>query len=241
MKSPVTALVVDDERLARKDMIAMLQEYPEIQVVGEADGVDSATEAVHRLDPDLVFLDIQMPGQSGFDLLEKIEPRARVIFVTAYDQYALRAFEVNALDYLLKPVSPERLALALQRVRSEAVESAEDTRPLNHDDRLFLMIGNRFKFLKVDSITCIHAAGDYSEVHLSEGTKGLALKSMKEWENRLPPQYFIRIHRSAIINMDFVERIEEQFNYSLRVHLKGLGEPLHISRRYALRLKQRLG
>jgi two-component system LytT family response regulator len=241
MKSPVTVLVVDDERLARKDIIAMLGDHPEVQVVGEADNVQSAVEAIERLDPDLIFLDIQMPGQSGFELLEQIQLRARVIFVTAHDQYALRAFEVNALDYLMKPVSPERLVRALERAQTGAVESPIPAKPLNHDDRLFLMIGSRFRFLMVSSIVSIHAAGDYSEIWLAEGGKGLVLKSLKEWEKRLPPQYFVRIHRSAIVNMDYVERVEEMANYSMRVHLKGVAEPLLISRRYALRLKHRLG
>jgi two-component system LytT family response regulator len=241
MKPQVTALVVDDERLARKEVITMLQDHPEVLVVGEADSVESAAEAVSRLDPDLIFLDIQMPGPSGFDLLERIETRARVIFVTAHDQFALRAFEVNALDYLLKPVSPGRLARALARARAGAIELPARPRRLAHDDRLFLMLGNRYRFLKVSSIVAIHAAGDYTDIHLTEGANGLVLRSMKEWESLLPPQYFVRIHRSTIINMDYVERIEELSNCTLGVRLKGVAESLLISRRCALRLKSRLG
>jgi two-component system, LytTR family, response regulator len=240
MKSPIRTLIIDDERLARRDLVTLLRDFREIDVVGEADDVPSAALAVACLDPDLIFLDIQMPGQSGFDLLEKIETRARVIFVTAYDAYALRAFEVNALDYLLKPVNPARLARALEKLKTQESESTVRTRPLEYDDRLFVMFGNRFRFLKVSSMLSIHAAGDYSEIRLLDGTKGLTLKSMKEWEHRLPPQYFIRIHRSAIINMEYVESVEESFNYSLRVFMKGVSDPLLVSRRYAVRLKERL-
>jgi two-component system LytT family response regulator len=238
---PFSALIIDDERLARKDLISLLRAHDNITVVGEADDVPSAAKAIERLNPDVIFLDIQMPGDSGFDLLEKVEVDAHLIFVTAYDEYAIRAFEVNALDYLLKPVNPDRLAKALEKVESRDQSARVRRQKLNYEDRMFLMLGKHFKFLKVNSILNIAAAGDYSEVMTQDGNKGLALKSMKEWETRLPDQHFIRIHRSTIINMEFIEKIEEWFNYSFRVYLKGLAEPYVISRRYATRLKDRLG
>ncbi len=241
MKKPFNVLIIDDERLARKDLISLLRDHDNIVVVGEADDVPSAARAIEKLTPDVIFLDIQMPGESGFDLLEKTEVDARIIFVTAYDEYAIRAFEVNALDYLLKPVSPDRLAKALERLESQDQDMRTRTRQLQYDDRLFLMLGTHFKFLKVDTILNISAAGDYSEVLTSDGNRGLTAKSMKEWETRLPAQHFIRIHRSSIINMEFIERVEEWFNYSFRVYLKGVAEPYVISRRYATRLKERLG
>ena len=163
-----------------------------------------------------------MPGESGFDLLDKIDISAKVIFVTAYDEYAIRAFEVNAVDYLLKPVNPKRLAQALNKLEETESEVGEPPRSLEYDDRLFLMVGTHFKFLKVNSILSINAAGDYTEVLTKDGHKGLTLKSMKEWENRLPDQYFIRIHRSTIVNMEHIDRVEEWFNYSFKVYLKGL-------------------
>jgi two-component system LytT family response regulator len=238
---PFSALIIDDERLARKDLISLLRAHDNITVVGEADDVPSAAKAIERLNPDVIFLDIQMPGDSGFDLLEKVEVDAHLIFVTAYDEYAIRAFEVNALDYLLKPVNPDRLAKALEKLESRDQPARTRRQKLSYEDRLFLMLGRHFKFLKVNSILNINAAGDYSEVMTQDGNKGLALKSMKEWETRLPDQHFIRIHRSTIINMEFIEKIEEWFNYSFRVYLKGLAEPYVISRRYATRLKDRLG
>jgi two-component system LytT family response regulator len=241
MKKSINVLVIDDERLARKDLISLLSAYDNITVVGEADDVPSAVKAIQRLNPDVIFLDIQMPGDSGFDLLEKTDVEAQIIFVTAYDEYAIRAFEVNALDYLLKPVNPDRLEKSLKKLESRERYAWEKTRALDYEDRLFLMLGRNFKFLKVNTILAITAAGDYSEVLTSDGNKGLTLKSMKEWETRLPAQHFIRIHRSTIINMEFIDRVEEWFNYSFKVYLKGVEEPYVISRRYANRLKDRLG
>jgi two-component system LytT family response regulator len=235
------ALVVDDERLARKDLASLLRAHENIIVVGEADDVPSAIKAIEKLNPDVIFLDIQMPGDSGFDLLDKTDVEARVIFVTAYDEYAIRAFEVNALDYLLKPVNPGRLAKALERLELQERETPAKVRRLSYNDRLFLMLGRNFKFLKVNTLITVTAAGDYSEILASDGNKGLTLKSMKEWEARLPEQHFIRIHRSTIVNMEFIDRVEEWFNYSFRVYLKGVEEPYVISRRYATRLKDKLG
>lgn len=241
MARALNVLVVDDERLARKDLISLLGAHDHITVVGEADDVPSAVKAIEKLSPDVIFLDIQMPGDSGFGLLEKADVEARIIFVTAFDEYAIRAFEVNALDYLLKPVNPERLARALEKLEIQDGATAARARRLDYQDRLFLMLGRNFKFLKVNTLVTVTAAGDYSEVLTSDGTKGLALKSMKEWEARLPPKHFVRIHRSTIINMEFVDRVEEWFNYSFRVYLKGIAEPCVISRRYAALLKDRLG
>jgi two-component system, LytTR family, response regulator len=241
MARALNALVVDDERLARKDLISLLGAHEHITVVGEADDAPSAVKAIKKLNPDVIFLDIQMPGDSGFDLLDRTEVEAHIIFVTAYDEYAIRAFEVNALDYLLKPVSPERLAKALEKLDLKERENVARTRRLDYSDRLFLMLGRSFRFLKVSSLVTVTAAGDYSEVLTVDGTRGLTLKSMKEWETRLPPQHFVRIHRSTIINMECIERVEEWFNYSFRIYLKGIAEPCVISRRYATRLKDRLG
>jgi len=235
------ALIVDDERLARKDLISLLKPYGRVTVVGEADSVPAAVKAIRKLNPDVIFLDIQMPGDSGFDLLDKAEVEARIIFVTAYDEYAIRAFEVNALDYLLKPVNPERLARALEKLEDQESDQPVKVRSLDYDDRLFLMMGKHFKFLKVNAILTITAEGDYSEVLAADGSRGLILKSMKEWETRLPARHFLRIHRSAIINMEHIDRVEEWFNYTFKVYLKGVAEPFVISRRYATRLKDRLG
>jgi two-component system LytT family response regulator len=241
MNRKLRGIIVDDERLARKDLRSLLTEYDSIEIVGEADSVASAKQLIDETDPDLIFLDIQMPGESGFDLLEKADVEAKVIFVTAFDEYAIRAFEVDAIDYLLKPVNPDRLRNAIERLEREAPNRYERRKKLEYDGALLLTINNHLKFVRVSSILSVQAAGDYSELTLREGKKGLVLKSMLEWEDRLPENHFCRIHRSAIINVEYIDRIEEWFKNSYRVHLRGVDTPILMSRRYAALLKQKLG
>jgi len=241
MNENYKALIVDDERLARKELRSMLAGYQNIVVAGDAEDVPSAKEAIEKLNPDVIFLDIQMPGKSGFDLLSETKINAKIIFVTAFDEYAIRAFEVNALDYLLKPITHERLQKAIDRIGQKEEQIDTQLRQLKYNDRLFLSMNSQLQFLKVSTIKSISAAGDYSEVLTVNNKKELSLKSMKEWESRLPENYFCRIHRSTIINMELVEKLEEWFNYSYRVYLKDVTEPYLISRRYVSKLKDKLG
>lgn len=234
------AVIVDDERLARNKLRSLLAQHPQIRLVGEADGVDSAIETIEQTRPEVVFLDIQMPGKSGFELVNQINLPLKIIFVTAFDEYAIRAFEVNALDYLLKPVNPERLAKAIERLAAHPTASEKAPRPLEYDDFLFLPFGDTSHFLRVRDIKYIRAADVYSEIGAAGGEKTLALKPLKEWEERLPEKHFARIHRSTIINIEFVERVEKSFNYSYEVYLRGTGEPFTMSRRYAARLKDKM-
>jgi two-component system LytT family response regulator len=233
------ALVIDDERLARRDLINMLMQYDQIEVAGEAEDAATAQKLIYSLRPDVLFLDIQMPGQSGFDLINLLDVVPKIIFVTAFDSYTLRAFEVNALDYLLKPIAPERLRAAVARLGQDEPAAPRVQRPLQYEDRLLLLLDNLLRFVKLADICAINAAGDYTELWLANGAKGITLKSMKEWESRLPEKQFCRIHRSTIINLEYVDRIEEWFNYALRVYLKGIAQPFLISRRYAVRLRDR--
>ncbi len=235
------ALIIDDERLARKELISMLGEYDNIEVSGEADDVPSAIKAITKYNPDILFLDIQMPGETGFDLINKIDYEGDVVFVTAYDEYALRAFEVNAMDYLLKPISHKRLKKSIDRIAKGEKPSPPVKKQLDYNDRLFITVGNSMKFLKINSIISISAAGDYSEVTTIDLKKGLVLKSLKEWEERLPENFFCRIHRSDIINMEYTEKVEKWFNYSYRIKMKGIEEPFILSRRYAKKLKELMG
>jgi two-component system LytT family response regulator len=235
-----TAVIVDDERLARRELGSLLEAHPEVQIVGEADSVDAAARLVNREEPDLVFLDIQLVGETGFDLLELLEVEPAIVFVTAYEQHAIRAFEVNALDYLLKPVTPERLAAALEKLGRPG-PSTPAVEQLDYQDRLFLSLNDRMTFLRIDTIKYITAAADYSYLHTADGKRRLVHKPLKEWEARLPANYFLRIHRSTIINMEYVERLEPWSNYSYRVYLADVSDPLTMSRRYALKAKDRLG
>jgi two-component system LytT family response regulator len=234
------AVIVDDERLARQKLRSLLAAHPEIQTIGEADSVETATRLIAQTQPEVIFLDIQMPGASGFDLVNHLPEPVKIIFVTAFDEFAIRAFEVNALDYLLKPVNPQRLAATVARL-SEVVEpQAPPSRPLEYDDFLFLPFGNGSRFLKISEIKCISAAGSYSEVISADNQKSLVLKPLNEWEERLPGKHFARIHRATIINIAFVEQTEKWFNYSYQVRLHGVAEPFTMSRRYAVRLKEKL-
>jgi two-component system LytT family response regulator len=239
MSQTFKTIIVDDERLARKELRSLLSEHPQIEVCGEAENVGRAIDLIRQEKPQVIFLDIQMPGESGFHLLEKIDGDFQTIFVTAFDAYAIRAFEVNALDYLLKPINPTRLARAIERLASSEAPHPPAVRKLEYEDRLFIDVGERSIFLKVEAIVCIAAAGDYSEVSTADGQKSLVLKSLKEWEERLPEKFFTRVHRSTIVNLEYVERLESWFNRSYRIYLKTLKEPLLMSRRYAARLKDR--
>ena len=240
MSKAYRAILVDDERLARNDLRLLLKPHTNIEIIGEAANGLEALDLIKKVNPDLVFLDIQMPGVNGFDVLEHISSDIRVIFVTAFDEYALRAFEVNALDYLLKPVNPERLQQSIERLDQLPTELEDDLRQLEYHDRLLLRLDTSLGFLKVSTIICITSAGDYSEVLCTNKKKVLVHKSMSEWETRLPDAFFNRIHRTTIVNMEFVDRLEEWFNNSYRVYLKGIEEPYVMSRRYVAKLKQKL-
>jgi two-component system LytT family response regulator len=237
-----TAIIVDDERLARRELRAMLEEShaSAVRVAGEAESVRAAAELVRTCDADVVFLDVQLAGESGLELLPLLDPSVAVVFVTAFDQYAVRAFEVNALDYLLKPVAPARLARAVDRLGApndgRAAESAGPK--LDYQDRLFLRLDDRMGFVKVADIVTIGADGDYSVVRLTGGRTHRARKSLREWAARLPENGFVRVHRSTIVNLEFVERVEEWSHFSYRLYLRGVAEPVTMSRRYAGQLKK---
>jgi two-component system LytT family response regulator len=235
---PYRALLVDDERLARKQLRSLLAEFEEIEIVAEAGSVAEGLRAVEAHRPDVVFLDIQMPAESGFGFLEKAQQPFATIFVTAHDRFAVRAFEVNGLDYLLKPVESDRLAQAIGRLSLwNGAPAASVT--LEPSDYLFVCSGTAARFIQIKRIRYVSAAGPYSEIFTDDGNKWMMLRSMKEWQARLPRSQFVRIHRSTLVNLDFVERIEPLANYSYRVVLKGSQRQLVMSRRSALFLKER--
>lgn len=240
MKASFKSIIVDDEELARDDLKVLLKDFPEIEITGEAETAEEAKKLINDLNPDLIFLDIQMPGKSGFEMLEDVQTDANIIFVTAYDEFAIRAFEVNAKDYLLKPVNKDRLSRAIERLKTEKENEDNIQTKLLFTDSIFLLVNNHYQFVKISSIMKITSAGNYSEIYTSSKIKGLVLKSLKEWEARLPANYFVRIHRNAIINLEFVDRVEGWFNYSYKVFLKEIDDPLVMSRRYAAKLKDRM-
>jgi len=239
MTQKYKAIIVDDEKLARLDLRNVLQSFDEVEIIGEANSVSSAEQLINKLHPNLVFLDIQLRGESGFDLLDKIDAELDFIFVTAYDKYAIRAFEVNAQDYLLKPVSPERMATTINKLAHEKVKESTDSRHLNYDDVIFLMLNNKYRFLKIETIVAITSDADYSYVYTSDAKHAITRKTMKEWEQRLPENHFCRIHRETIVNIDFVSKIESSFSNSYKVFLHGFEKSFPMSRRYAAKIKEK--
>jgi len=236
-------LIVDDERLARKELNRLLAEFPEVEVVAEAVNADDAAEKIKTHQPDLVFLDIQMPGKTGFDLLETLENPPRIIFTTAYDEYAIRAFEFNALDYLLKPIEPDRLKQALLRVQHEeplpAKEEEDHIEVLDENDQVFVKDGERCWFVSLSDIRLFESEGNYVRVFF-DGNKPLILKSLNNLDKKLSEKVFFRANRKHIINLKWVSKIENWFNGGLLVVLKEGGEKIEISRRQAVKLKDRM-
>jgi two-component system LytT family response regulator len=241
MTRPVRrVVVVDDEPGARADLVQLLVREPDVTVVGEAGDIETATRLINQLRPDLIFLDIQLGQRSGFELLDLIEHDAEIVFVTAHDQYAIRAFEVNAVDYLLKPVVPARLREALNRSSGAATTSLGAYRPLKYEDWLFLPVEQGRRFLRVKAISHIVARGDYTEILSIEGHRLLVPQPLSTWETRLPATHFLRIHRGTIINLERVERVEPWSNHTYHIHLSRVAEPLTMSRNYARRAEKLL-
>jgi two-component system LytT family response regulator len=241
MERRLSALLVDDERLARAELRRLLAAHPDVEVVGEAEDVPGAAGALRARRPDVVFLDIHLADASGFELLDEELGETAVVFVTALEAHAVRAFEVNALDYLLKPVSPARLARTLERLRSAlAGQLPSGERRLTLDDRVLVQEGARTELVRVSDVRCIRAEDDYSRLVLADGREHLVHESLKSWEARLPPRHFVRVHRSTVVNLDHVERLEREENDTWRLHVRGLTAPLMMSRRYAVRVKELL-
>lgn len=231
------AVIVDDEALARRELRRLLRDHPWLEVVGEAAHVAEATAVVEATLPDLLFLDIRMPGGSGFDLLPRLEQVPQVIFTTAYDQHAVRAFEVDALDYLLKPVEPERLAAALQRARQ-----ALAARPLRRDvlERLFVQDGPRCWFVPLREVRLLSAEDNH--VRLSWGAASpLIARALGTVERRLDPQQFFRANRAQIINLEFIERVDPGIHGGLFVRLRDHPTDIEMSRRQARLFRARMG
>ena len=225
------AIIVDDEALARRELRRLLKEHDWVDIVGEAANIEEAFTRTQQLNPGLIFLDIQMPGGSGFDLLSRLDEPPQVIFTTAYDQHAVRAFEVNALDYLLKPIEPERLAAALNKVNSR------DTRPSDVLERVFVRDGSRCWFIPLREVRLLSAEGNY--LRLSWGTlQPLLARPLTVLEQRLDPALFFRANRSQIINLDFIEAVEVGLGGRLHVQLRG-GPEVEISRRQAQLFRRR--
>lgn len=235
------AIIIDDERLARKELINLLKDYNEIEVIGEAVNAEDAYDKIGKLNPELLFLDIQMPGKSGFELLEMLDSVPQVIFTTAYDEYALKAFEVNALDYLLKPIQPERLGETIRKLLKDKYQKSwlnKDirTRKLNANDKVFVKDGDKCWFVKLADVRLFESDGNYIKVYF-EHFKPMIHKSLNALDERLDERTFFRASRKHIINLQWVEKIESWFNGGLMVQLKG-GDKIEVSRRQSSKFKE---
>ena len=239
------AIIIDDERLARTELRKLLQEFPEIEIVDEASNAEEGIHKIENHNPDLVFLDIQMPGKTGFDMLSELDHAPNVIFTTAYDEYALKAFEVNALDYLLKPVEPRRLADAVEKLRKtnsagpterNGHHPVQPTSILSEADQVFVKDGERCWFVKLSEVRLFESVGNYAKVFFGSN-KPLILKSLNALEERLDEKVFFRANRKHIVNLRMIEKIEPYFNGGLLLELKG-GEKIEVSRRQTVKFKE---
>ena len=233
-------IIIDDERLARKELSNLLEEYDEIEIIGEAVDADDAFEKINTLNPDLIFLDIQMPGKTGFELLESLEKVPKVIFTTAYDEFALKAFDFNALDYLLKPIQPDRLSESIGKLVKNVEDQPADEKDqsqakLTGNDQVFVKDGDKCWFVRLSNIRLFESDGNYIKVYF-DNFKPMIHKSLNALDERLDDRSFFRASRKHIVNLSWVEAIEPWFNGGLMVQLKG-GEKVEVSRRQAARFK----
>lgn len=237
-------IIIDDERLAREELKSLLSQFKNIEIVDEAKNPEEGIAKIKEHQPDLIFLDIQMPGMNGFDMLKKLDEIPKVVFVTAYDEFALKAFEVNALDYLLKPVDPDRLKETIQKVQQPEEEFTTKLNSLpeikenllRSGDKIFIKDGEKCWFIDIDQVRMFESDGNYVKVYFDR-FRPLILRSLNSLEDRLDPKLFFRANRKFIINLKWISGVENWFNGGLQVSLKD-GEKVEISRRQAIRFKE---
>ncbi len=236
------AIIIDDERLARTELRRLLTPFKEIQIVGEAVNAEDAAEKISQLEPDILFLDIQMPGKNGFELLEELDKVPNVVFTTAYDEYALKAFEYNALDYLVKPIEPKRLEETIKKLIETNVpragKEAGKGQILSEEDQIFVKDGEKCWFVKLADIKAFESEGNYVRLYFDEN-KPLILRTLNYLDERLDDKSFFRASRKHIINLKWIENIEPWLNGGLLVKLKG-GMKVEVSRRQAVKFKEKL-
>ncbi|MEM8998815.1 MAG: LytTR family transcriptional regulator DNA-binding domain-containing protein [Bacteroidota bacterium] len=231
-------IIIDDERLAREEVKRALENYIEFEIVGEASNVDGAISLIEAEQPDIIFLDIHMPEKSGFDLLEELAAVPEVVFTTAYDQYAVKAFETNALDYLVKPLREERFSRTMEKVKKELSRNARlRKKPFSIHQKVFIKDGEKCYFIPLVDISFIESLNNYARVHFGH-KKAMIKRSLNLLEERLDDNIFFRINRSQIINMNYIKEIHLYFNNKLRIILT-TGETLEVSSRQSVKFRKR--
>lgn len=229
------AIIIDDERLARKELNSLLKDFHEIDVVDECSTPNAAIESIKKNKPDIIFLDIQMPGKTGFELLEELDATPEVVFVTAYDEHAIKAFEVNALDYLLKPIDPDRLKETISKLSDETETDDLHKEILGQDDQIFIKDGEKCWFISLKEVSLFESEGNYVRIYF-DNFKPLVLKSLNNLEKRLDGRDFFRVNRKFIINLKWIDHVENWFNGGLQITLK-TGQKVEVSRRQAVKFK----
>ncbi len=238
----IKTIIIDDERLAREELKSLLTDFIEIEIIDEAQNGDEGIEKIKRQKPDLIFLDVSMPGMTGFEMLKQLDDVPQVIFVTAFDEHALKAFELQAIDYILKPIDPERLSQAIKKVSIENVEldnsdfSSRANKLLEPNDKVFIKDGEKCWFIELNRVRMMESDGNYVKVYFDQ-FRPMVLRSLNNFESRLNPEYFFRANRKFIINLNHVVNVETWFNGGLKVELSK-GEKVEISRRQAIRFKE---
>lgn len=233
------ALIVDDSQLARQELRHLLKSSDQVQVVGEAADAEEAIDKINELKPELLFLDIQMPGKDGFELLQELEEVPQVIFTTAFDHYAMQAFDHNALDYLQKPVKEDRLSLALEKAATRLRTLNEQSKAkniLSLHNQVFVKDGEQCWFVTLSEIRVLEILGSYTRIFFKD-QKPMIPRSLNYMESRLDPEVFFRANRQQIINLKYVARIEPWFSGSLKVYLNS-GEEIEVSRRQSIRFRE---
>lgn len=229
-------LVVDDSRLARKEMIYLLHQLAVFQTIYEAENAEQATAVLAEHIVDVVFLDIHMPVVNGFEWLESLDAMPNVIFTTAYDEYAMKSFDYNAIDYLLKPIKKERLERAINKLKPEQDISSANTNKHFPYQHLFVKNGEKCWFVKIEDIRLIESVGNYARIYFNEH-RALIQRSLSYLETKLNQEQFFRVNRQQIVNLQYIEKLDVWFNDKLKIQLK-TGEELEVSRRKSNQLKQ---
>ncbi len=243
MKDIIKSVIIDDVESMRMVLKKLLSTFDKIQIIGEASSFEEAEDLINEEQPDLLFLDIDLNGLTSIDLLNKIKYNPMVIFITSHSDFAIRAFELNAVDYLLKPISLDRLTRAIEKVTNKWEETEnwnEDVNSRFSPDHIILLgFDNKLSFIRINEINYIEAYGNYTKVHLNDGRLSVTYNSIKNWEARLPEELFIQIHRSSIINLQNVTRIEKWANDTGRLFMKGIDKPFEVSRNYFFQIKKK--
>lgn len=235
----IKAVIVEDSRLARNELKELIKNHPEIEIIGESENVDAGFKLIQEAQPDLLFLDINMPEKDGFELLEMLDKVPITIFTTAFDEYAIKSFEYNALDYLLKPINPKRFALAIEKVQQNLTEKEEkNSKKLTLSNQIFIRDGEKCWLVKIADIYLFEVDGNYTKIFFQD-EKAVINKSLNQIEEKLPEDFFFRANRNQIINVEYIGKIDPWFSGNLLVHLPKEIK-VEISRRQTNNFKEKL-